>query len=49
MKKKFQTKTIEDIALQFIKHTENPPPPRKYNNNDTIMDTKFYIKKCRKI
>ncbi len=45
MKKKFQKKTIEDIALQFIKHTENPPPPRKYNNNDTIMDTKFYIKK----
>ena len=45
MKKKFQTKTIEDIALQFIKHIEIPSPPKKYNNNDTIMDTKFYIKK----
>ena len=45
MKKKFQTKTIEDIALQFIKHIEVPSPPKKYNNNDTIMDTKFYIKK----
>ena len=45
MKKKFKIKTIEDIALQFIKHAEHQPPPRKLNSNDTIIDSKFYVKK----
>ena len=45
MKKKFKIKTIEDIALQFIKHSESHPPHKKINSNDTIIDTKFYIKK----
>ena len=45
MKPKFRIKTIEDIALQFIKHNE----PRKENNiigsNKTLIDCKFVIKK----
>ena len=44
MKKKFKIKTIEDIAIQFIKHNE----PKKYDeigSNDTIVDSKFFIKK----
>ena len=45
MKKKFKIKTIEDIALQFIKHSEHQPPPKKLNSNDTIIDSKFYVKK----
>ena len=45
MKKKFKIKTIEDIALQFIKHAEHQPPPKKLNSNDTIIDSKFYVKK----
>ena len=39
MKKKFKIKTIEDIAIQFIKHNE----PKKYDeigSNDTIVDSK---------
>ena len=45
MRKKFKIKTIEDIALQFIKHAESQPPPKKINSNDTIIDSKFYVKK----
>ena len=44
MKPKFKIKTIEDIALQFIKHNE----PRKENiigSNKTLIDYKFFIKK----
>ena len=35
--------TVE--VLQFIKHSESHPPHKKINSNDTIIDTKFYIKK----
>ena len=45
MNKKYKIKTIEDIALQFIKHSEPSPSKRKINSNDTIIDSKFYIKK----
>ena len=48
MKKKFKIKTIEDIALQFIRHSESHIPSKKINSNDTIIDTKFYIKKYKK-
>ena len=48
MKKKFKIKTIEDIALQFIRHTEPRIPQKKINSNDTLIDTKFYIKKYKK-
>ena len=48
MKKKFKVKTIEDIALQFIRHTEPRIPQKKINSNDTIIDSKFYIKKYKK-
>ena len=48
MKKKFKVKTIEDIALQFIRHTDPHIPQKKINSNDTIIDTKFYIKKYKK-
>ena len=43
MKKKFKIKSIEDIALQFIKHNE--PKKQEIISNDTIVDTKFFIKK----
>ena len=48
MKKKFKIKTIEDIALQFIRHSEPRIPQKKINSNDTIIETKFYIKKYKK-
>ena len=48
MKKKFKIKTIEDIALQFIRHTEPRIQQKKINSNDTLIDTKFYIKKYKK-
>ena len=48
MKKKFKIKTIEDIALQFIRHSEPRIPQKKINSNDTIIDSKFYIKKYKK-
>ena len=44
MKIKFKIKTIEDIALQFIKHNES----RKndlISSNDTIVDSKYFVKK----
>jgi len=31
MKKKFKVKTIEDIALQFIRHTDPHIPQKKKN------------------
>ena len=46
MKKKFKIITIEDIALQFIKHNE--PIEKDMISNDTIVDSKFYIKKYNK-
>ena len=44
MKKKFKIKTIEDIALQFIKHNE-PSKKDTIGSNDTIVDSKYYVKK----
>ena len=43
MKKKFKIKSIEDIALQFIKHNE--PKKQEIISNDTIVDPKFFVKK----
>ena len=43
MKKKFKIKSIEDIALQFIKHNE--PKKQEIISNDTIVDSKFFVKK----
>ena len=51
MKKKFKIKTIEDIALQFIRHSGSNIPTKKIkkiNPNDTIIEAKFYIKKYKK-
>lgn len=45
MKKKHKIKSIEDIALQFIRHSESHVPQKKINSNDTIIDPKFFIKK----
>ena len=44
MKSKFKIRTIEDIALQFIKHNE-PKKQSTINTNKTLIDYKFYIKK----
>ena len=44
MKKKFKIKTIEDIALQFIKHNE-PKKNDLTGSNDTIVESKYYVKK----
>ena len=46
MKKKFKIITIEDIALQFIKHSE--PIGKDIISNDTIVESKFYVKKYNK-
>ena len=46
MKKKFKIITIEDIALQFIKHNE--PIKKDIISNDTIVDSKFYVKRYNK-
>ena len=43
MKKKLKIKSIEDIALQFIKHNE--PKKQEIISNDTIVDPKFFVKK----
>ena len=43
MKKKFKIKSIEDIALQFIKHNE--PKKQEIISNDTIVDPKCFVKK----
>ena len=45
MKKKFKIKTIEDIALQFIKHNEISHKKDIIDSNNTIVDPKFYVKK----
>ena len=44
MKSKFKIRTIEDIALQFIKHNE-PRKESTIGSNKTLIDYKFYIKK----
>ena len=44
MKKKFKIKTIEDIAIQFIKHNEQKKCD-PIGSNDTIVDSKYFIKK----
>ena len=44
LKTKFKFKSIEDIALQFIKQNE-PQPSNVIETNKTIIDSKFYIKK----
>ena len=46
MQKKYQIKTIEDIALQFIKHNVSKKKTIDLTSaNDTIIDSKYYIKK----
>jgi len=45
MKKKFKLKTIEDIALLFITQNTTLNNNNFINSNDTIVDSKFYIKK----
>ena len=45
MKKKFKLKTIEDIALLFITQNTTINNNNFINSNDTIVDSKFYIKK----
>ena len=42
--KKFKIRTIEDIALQFIKHNE-PKKTDDISSNDTLKDSKLIIKK----
>ena len=42
--KKFKIRTIEDIALQFIKHNE-PKKAEETSLNDTLKDSKLIIKK----
>ena len=45
MKKKFRIKTIEDIAIQFIKQDTTAPPKNNIiNSNKTILDSKLFIK-----
>ena len=44
MKSKFKIRTIEDIALQFIKHN-GPRKESTIGSNKTIVDYKFFIKK----
>ena len=44
MKSKFKIRTIEDIALQFIKHNGHRIETT-IGTNKTIIDYKFYIKK----
>ena len=45
MKTKFKLKTIEDIALQFIKHNEPKRKESTIGSNKTLIDYKFYVKK----
>ena len=45
MKSKFKIRTIEDIALQFIKHNDNSSKNNVIASNKTIVDNRFYIKK----
>ena len=44
MKKKFKIKTIEDIALQFVKINEARKKD-EIGSNDTIIDSRYFIKK----
>ena len=44
MKKKFKIKTIEDIALQFLKHNKSQKGDID-GSNDTIVESKYYVKK----
>ena len=44
LKSKFKLKSIEDIALQFIKQND-PQPTNVIETNKTIIDQKFFIKK----
>ena len=44
MKSKFKIRTIEDIALQFIKHN-GPRKESTIGTNKTLIDYKFFIKK----
>ncbi len=45
MKSKFKQIAIEDIALQFIKHSDNPTKNNVICSNKTIVDNRFYVKK----
>ena len=45
MKSKFKIRTIEDIALQFIKHNNGPRKESTIGSNKTLIDYKFFIKK----
>ena len=44
LKTKLKLKSIEDIALQFIKQND-PQPTNVIETNKTIIDQKFFIKK----
>ena len=45
MKTKFKLKTIEDIALQFIRHNEPTRKESTIGSNKTLIDYKFFVKK----
>ena len=45
MKSKFKQIAIEDIALQFIKHSDNPTKNNVICSNKTLVDNRFYVKK----
>ena len=44
-KSKFKPIPIEDIALQFIKHNDNPSKNNVICSNKTLVDNRFFIKK----
>ena len=44
-KSKFKQIPIEDIALQFIKHNDNPSKNNVICSNKTLVDNRFFIKK----
>ena len=45
MRKRFKIRTIEDIALQFIKYDSPEKTKEVIRTNETIMDSKLIIKK----
>ena len=44
-KSKFKQIPIEDIALQFIKHNDNPSKNNVICSNKTLVDNRFFVKK----
>ena len=45
MRKRFKIRTIEDIALQFIKYDSSEKPKEVIHTNKTLIDNKLIIKK----